>query len=82
MRFINQHSYMISGILIPLIIAFTLFRDGINLLDIILVVGSIAAFVFVGLFLRQTSSQLTTIDAVKEALASGKPTLIEYQSEY
>ena len=47
---------MISGLLIPLIISFTLFRDGINLLGIILVVGSIAAFVFVGLFLRPTNN--------------------------
>ena len=82
MTFINQRSYIISGILVPLIIAFTLFRDGISLLDIILVLGSIAAFASIRLLLKPTSSPLTTTDAVKLALDSGKPTLVEYQSEY
>ena len=82
MTFINQRSYIISGILVPLIIAFTLFRDGINLLDIILVLGSIAAFVSIRLLLKPTRSLLTTTDAVKAALDSDKPTLVEYQSEY
>ena len=82
MTFINQRSFIISGISIPLIIALTLFRDGINLLDIILVLGSMAVFISIGLFLKPTSSVLTTTDAVTPALASGKPTLIEYQSEY
>ena len=82
MTFINQRSFIISGISIPLIIALTLFRDGINLLDTILVLGSIAVFISIGLFLKPTSSVLTTTDAVTTALASGKPTLIEYQSEY
>ena len=82
MTFINQRSFIISGISIPLIIALTLFRDGINLLATILVLGSIAVFISIGLFLKPTSSVLTTTDAVKTALDSGKPTLIEYQSEY
>ncbi|MBO37317.1 MAG: hypothetical protein CL612_05750 [Anaerolineaceae bacterium] len=82
MTFINQRSYIISGILVPLIIAFTLFRNGINLLDIILVLGSIAAFVSIRLLLKPTRSLLTTTDAVKAALDSDKPTLVEYQSEY
>ena len=82
MTFINQRSYIISGILVPLIIAFTLFRDFISLLDSILVLGSIAAFVSIRLLLKPTSSALTTTDAVKLALDSGKPTLVEYQSEY
>ena len=82
MTFINQRSYIISGILVPLIIAFTLFRDGISLLDIILVLGSIAAFASIRLLLKPTSTPLTTTDAVKAALNSGKPTLVEYQSEY
>ena len=82
MTFINQRSYIISGILVPLIIAFRLFRDGISLLDSILVLGSIAAFVSIRLLLKPTSSALTTTDAVKLALDSGKPTLVEYQSEY
>ena len=82
MTFINQRSFIISGISIPLIIALTLFRDGINLLDTILVLGSMAVFISIGLFLKPTSSVLTTTDPVTTALASGKPTLIEYQSEY
>jgi hypothetical protein len=82
MTFINQRSYIISGILVPLIIAFTLFRDGINLLDIVLVSASVIGFVSLGRLLKPSSSPLTTMDAVKAALASGQPTLIEYQSEY
>jgi hypothetical protein len=82
MTFINQRSFIISGISVPLIIALTLFRDGISLLDTILVLGSIVVFICIRLLLKPTSSSLTTTDAVKTALDSGKPTLIEYQSEY
>jgi hypothetical protein len=39
-------------------------------------------FICIRLLLKPTSSSLTTTDAVKTALDSGKPTLIEYQSEY
>ncbi|HCU80121.1 MAG TPA: hypothetical protein DGN60_03025 [Chloroflexi bacterium] len=82
MTFINQRSFIISGISVPLIIAITLFRDGISLLDTILVLGSVAVFISIRLLLKPTSSLLTTADTVKTALDSGKPTLIEYQSEY
>ncbi len=81
MAFFNQYSYLITSIFVTVIVAFFLLRDGLSRRDAI-AIGSIAgAFVIAWLFIRPTPSTFTQ-DQIESALKSGKPTLIEFQSEY
>jgi uncharacterized membrane protein required for colicin V production len=81
MSFINQYSYLLTSIFVTVVVAFFLLRDGLSRRDVI-AIGSIAgAFVIAWFFVRPTPSNLTQ-DQIEAAMKSGKPTLIEFQSEY
>jgi len=81
MAFFNQYSYLITSIFVTVVVAFFLLRDGLSRRDVI-ALGSIAgAFVIAWFFIRPTPSNFTQ-DQIEAALTSGKPSLIEFQSEY
>ena len=82
MQFFNQHSFVISAILIVGLTAIALLHDGVRRKDLI-ALGALGFF-FAGAFLvlRPGPSTLKEIAAVEAALASGRPTLIEFQSNY
>ena len=82
MTYINQYSFTLTAVLVQAVIAIILLRDGVRGLDLVALAGIATAFCLTWLLLRPGQSTLTEVDAVEEALASGKPTLLEFQSEY
>ena len=82
MTYINQHSFTLTALLVQAVFAFILLRDGIRFLDMVALAVIATAFVLSWILLRPGPSTFTEVDAIEAALASGKPTLLEYQSEY
>ena len=82
MTYVNQHSFTLTALLVQAVFAIILLRDGIRVMDIVALAVMAIAFVLSWLLLRPGPSTLTEVDAVKTALASGEPTLLELQSEY
>lgn len=81
MAFFNQYSYFITSIFVTVIVAFFLLRDGVSRRDVIALTSIVGAFVIAWFFIRPTPSNITQ-DQIESMLRSGKPTLIEFQSEY
>jgi uncharacterized membrane protein required for colicin V production len=81
MSFINQYSYLIISIFVTVFIAFVLLRDGLSRRDVIALTSIVGAFVIAWFFIRPASSNIAQ-DQIESLLKSGKPTLIEFQSEY
>jgi len=81
MSFINQYSYFITSIFVTVVVAFFLLRDGLSRRDVIAITSIIGAFIIAWFFIRPTPSNITQ-DQIESMLKSGKPTLIEFQSEY
>lgn len=81
MSFFNQYSYLITSLFVTGIIAIFLLHDGIKRRDVIAIGAIAATFVGVWFFTRPLASNLSQ-DQIELMLKSGKPTLIEFQSEY
>ncbi len=64
------------------VVAVTLLRDGVRILDVVALVAMASVFSLSWLLLRPGPSTLTEVDAVEAGLAARKPTLLEFQSEY
>jgi xanthine/uracil permease len=79
--FFNQYSYLITAIVITSLIALFLFRDGFKRRDVIAVGVIAGAFAIAWFFTRPVSSNLSA-EQIEVLLNSGRPTLIEFQSEY
>ena len=82
MTYINQHSFVLSVLLVQTVFAIIILRDGVRLLDMVALAVMTTAFGLSWLLLRPGPSTLMEMDAVEATLASGKPTLMEFQSEY
>jgi uncharacterized membrane protein required for colicin V production len=81
MLFINQYSYLLTSIFVTVLISFFLLRDGVSRRDVIAIASIVGAFVVAWFFIRPTPSRAAQ-DQIEATLKSGKPTLIEFQSEY
>ncbi len=82
MRYFNQHSFAISAIIIIGLAAIALLHDGVGRKDLIALGVLVLAFAGVFLVFRPGPSTLTEAASVEAALTSGKPTLVEFQSNY
>ncbi|MBI3360357.1 MAG: hypothetical protein HY023_04530 [Chloroflexi bacterium] len=82
MRYFNQHSFAISTIVIIGLAALALLYDGVKRRDLIALGALVLAFGGTFLFLRPGPSTVTEAAAVEAAIKSGRPTLIEFQSNY
>ena len=81
--FINQNSYIITSVIILMIMASILFRDGIRLLDITAITVVAATFFVSWLLVRPTQSTLTNIYEAGDIFTNeDMPILLEFQSEY
>jgi hypothetical protein len=81
MLFFNQYSYLLTSIFLTLLIAVILLRDGLSRRDVIALTAIAGTFALIWFFVRPLPSGLTQ-DQIESILRSGKPTLIEFQSEY
>ena len=82
MNYFNQHSFTMIALLVHVIFAIVILRNGIRFLDLVALTAMASVFGISWLLLRPGPSTLTEADAVEAALATGVPTLIEFQSEY
>ena len=83
MSFINQNYYVITSIIILMVMASVLFRDGIRLLDITAITVAAATFFVSWLLVRPTQSILTNIYEAGDIFTNeDMPILLEFQSEY
>lgn len=79
---VNQHSFILTAILVLCIVAIVLFRDGVKALDFVALIAVASTFCFSWLLFRPGPSTFAVVDSVEKALESGKPTLLEFQSNY
>ena len=82
MNYINQHSLVVGARLVQISFTVMLLRDGIRLQDIVALSVIATTFGISWILLRPGPSTFTDFDDVEASLASGKPTLLEFQSEY
>ncbi len=77
-----QHLFTLIALIVLTAFALVLLRDGVRVLDLVALVAVASAFGLSWLLVRPDPSTLKETAAVKAALASGKPTLLEFQLDY
>lgn len=82
MSYFNQHSFVLVAVLVLGIVTIVLFRDGLRGRDLVVLAAVASAFGLSWLLIRPGPSTLAAVADVDAARESGKPTLLEFQSEY
>jgi drug/metabolite transporter superfamily protein YnfA len=81
-QFVNQHSYLILGVAVLAILAVIL--QARRARRVWLVWGGLVVVMATGWFVLRTGAgaPLDSVEAIEAAAASGKPTLVEFYSNY
>jgi hypothetical protein len=82
MQFINQNSFTIISGVIWLGLAVFLLRDGVTVQDVIALAALAAGIGLAFWFLRPGPSTLDETEQVMARIGTGKPVLLEFQSNY
>jgi hypothetical protein len=82
MKIINQYSFVLVGLVVWLGLAAYLLRDGVKTTDILALAALAAGFGLAFWLLRPGPSTLDETEQVMAQIGSGKPVLLEFQSNF
>lgn len=82
MAFFNQHSFTISALVVLLVLAALLLRDGVQANDLIILGAMILGFTLAFFFFRPGDSTFNLVEDVEDHIGKDLPVLLEFQSNY
>ena len=82
MRFINQHSFILAGVGLMMLVAFLLLRDGAKWSDALALAALAGGLALAFFLLRPGKSTLSAGERILARIGAGKPVLLEFQSNY
>jgi hypothetical protein len=82
MKFINQHSYFIITGLFLLTVGVIVLRTGLTTPRMLLILGLVLVMAMLYLVLNPGASSSLKIGQIQSRIGSGKPVLLEFQSQY
>jgi hypothetical protein len=82
MSFINQYSFLVIAGLAAALLGYFLFRNGVDRSSLITFGSLILGLLLAYFLLRPGSSPALSVSEILSKIGSGKPVLLEFQSEY
>jgi hypothetical protein len=81
-EFINQHSLVIGGVVLLVIVGIVLFRDGAKPGDFAIIGVMLAVMVGGWIVIRPTPTAVSEADKIRARIGQGVPVLLEFQSPF
>jgi hypothetical protein len=82
MKFINQHSFFIFSGLLLTAAAWIILRAGITTPRLLLILGLVLVMAVLYFVLNPGGSSSREADQIQARIGSGKPVLLEFQSQF
>ena len=82
LKYVNQHSFVLSAIGIFALVGYWLLRDGIKPIDLIALAALLAGLLIAFFLTRPGPSTLSDAGSVSAQIGAGRHVLLEFQSNY
>ena len=82
MKFVNQHSFFVFGGLFLLAAALIILRAGISTPRLLLILALVLLLTLLYLVFNPGSSSIREVSQIQSRIGTGKPVLLEFQSQY